>query len=141
MNDDAFYTTTRSHWRRRLAQVAASGACVALAACQTNAAVGARPGVSPGVVLGRVKANADHTSLVVVAIDRDTGRVAQRAFLTHSSYYALPMSAGHYKLYAFADLDRNGLRGVDEPSSLMFSMADDVHSGERIELPTMNLRP
>ena len=141
MNDNTFYTNTRSNWRRRLAQIAASGACVALAACQTSPTVGARSGVSPGVVLGRVKGNADQTSLVVVAIDRDTGRVAQRAFLAHSSYYALPMSAGRYKLYAFADLDRNGLRSADEPASLMFSMADDVHAGERIELPTMALRP
>jgi hypothetical protein len=140
MTSKEFYGTAPSTWRRTLARLAATGAITALAACQTTG-TGARTGPSSGVVLGRVKGNVDQSALVVVAIDRASGRIAQRAFLARSNYYAMPMTAGRYKLYAFADRDRNGVRGASEPASLVYSMADDLRSGERIELPAFVLKP
>jgi hypothetical protein len=124
-------------WRRNLARIAATGACAALAAC-------ASPGIRPardhqGTFTGRVKAAADSAAVVIVAIDKSNGRVAQRAFLPEAGNFAIPLDSGRYKLFAFADLDGNGTRSLNEPASDMFSVTNEVRPGDRIELPDLEL--
>lgn len=139
MKNKIIYGDVGHAWRRRLAQIAATGACAALAACQSPG-IGAAKVHAPGVITGRVKGLGTNSGpLVIVAVDRDSGRVAQRAFLARGDDYAIPMTAGRYKLYAFADLDRNGARSVGEPASLFYSISGDVKAGDRLELPALEL--
>ena len=140
MHDRSFYgehATTRGAWHRTLASIAATGACAVLAACQSPGIVGAR--ATQGTITGRVAADTDSASIVVVAIDRSNGRIAQRAFLPKPGKFSMPMTAGRYKLYAFADLDGNGARGGSEPASVVYSLVNEVRAGDRFELPAMEL--
>jgi hypothetical protein len=142
MSQTSFYSdhaARRGAWHRTLARIAATGACAALAACQSPGIVGSRTGATPGVVLGRVKGT-ETAPVVIVAIDRVNGRVAQRAFLPGPGDYAMPMTAGHYKLYAFADLDGNGTRGGTEPASPTYSISSELRPGDRLELPALQLQ-
>jgi hypothetical protein len=144
MSQTHFYSdhaARRGAWHRTLARIAATGACAALAACQSPGIVGSRTGATPGIVQGRVKsAGAESTPVVIVALDRASGHVAQRAYLPGPGEYAMPMTAGHYKLYAFADLDGNGTRGGGEPSSPTYSISGELRPGDRLELPALELR-
>jgi hypothetical protein len=124
-------------WRRTLAGIAATGACAALTACASPGIVSAR--AHQGTFTGRVKAAADSAAVVIVAIDRADGRVANRAFLPKAGDFAMPLNSGHYKLYAFADVDGNGARSRNEPASVMYSVTNEVRAGDRIELPELEL--
>jgi hypothetical protein len=136
MKTQDFYGTSRSAWRRALARIAATGAVAALAACQTPVAH-ERP---TAMVLGRVTVNAaDGAPILVVAFDRATGKVAHRAFLESQRAFAMRLYSGTYKFYACADENRDGHCGSAERRSVMYSLANAVHAGEVIQLPSFRL--
>ena len=136
MKTQDFYGTTASAWRRALARIAATGAVAALAACQTNV-VHERP---TGTVLGRVKnGDAERSPVLVVALDRDSGRIAHRAFLQNRTAFSMPLSPGRYKFYACADADRDGHCGGTEQRSVTYSLTNEVHAGDVIQMPSFDL--
>lgn len=139
MNDRGFFAehVTGLAWRRTLARLAAAGACAALTACASPGIVSARS--NQGTFTGRVKAAADSAAVVIVAIDRSNGRIANRTFLPKAGDFAMPLDSGHYKLYAFADIDGNGARSRNEPISRLYSVTNEVRAGDRIELPELDL--
>lgn len=139
MNDRGFFAehATGLAWRRTLARIAAAGACAALTACASPGIVSARS--NQGTFTGRVKAAADSAAVVIVAIDRSNGRVANRTFLPKAGEFAMPLNTGHYKLFAFVDVDGNGARSRNEPTSLLYSVTNEVRAGDRIELPELEL--
>jgi hypothetical protein len=138
MKTSDFYVTANSPWRRMWARMAATGAVIALAACQTNV-VHERP---TGTVMVRVKGGGpDNGPVVVLAIDRDSGRIARRAFAESKRVFSLPLESGNYKFYACADENRDGRCGGTETTSMMYALAGRVNAGDRIELPTFDLRP
>jgi hypothetical protein len=139
MNDRGFFAehVTGLAWKRTLARLAAAGACAALTACASPGIVSARS--NQGTFTGRVKAAADSAAVVIVAIDRSNGRIANRTFLPKAGDFAMPLDSGHYKLYAFADMDGNGARSRNEPISLLYSVTNEVRAGDRIELPEFDL--
>lgn len=139
MNDRGFFAehATGLAWRRTLARIAAAGACAALTACASPGIVSAR--ANQGTFTGRVKAAADSAAVVIVAIDRTNGRVANRTVLPKAGDFAMALNTGHYKLYAFADIDGNGARSRNEPISQLYSVTNEVRAGDRIELPELEL--
>ena len=139
MKDRNFFAAqlTGLTWRRTLSRLAATGACAALTACASPGIESAR--ANQGTFTGRVKAAAESAAVVIVAIDRSNGRVANRSFLAKAGEFAMPLDAGHYKLYAFADIDGNGARTRNEPISLLYSVTNEVRAGDRIELPEFEL--
>jgi len=137
MKTQDYYGTQQSTWRRTLSRIAATGAVVALAACQTNVNH-ERP---TGTVLGRVKSSSGgHSPMLVLAFDRGTGRVAHRAFLERGTAFSMPLYSGSYKFYACVDANRDGHCGRDEERSVMYSLRDEVHAGDIIQLPSFSLR-
>jgi len=137
MKTQDFYGTTQGAWRRTLARIAATGAVAALAACQTNVA----PARTTGVVLGRVRANdAVNGPLMVFALDRGTGKIAHRAFIETGSAFSMPLQSGTYKFYACIDENRDGHCGDTELRSIRYSLADELHAGEVIQMPTFHLQ-
>jgi len=133
-----FYVTSQSPWRRMWARMAATSAIVALAAGQASVA----HETSTATVLGRVKANPTATGpLLVVAIDRDTGRIAHRVFLETKRAFAIPLQSGRYKFYACSDDNRDGKCSASESTSVMYALAERINAGEVIQLPTFNLKP
>jgi hypothetical protein len=136
MKTQEFYGTRRSPWRRALSCIAATGAVAALSACQTNAAH-EQP---TGTVLGRVRAaSANDGPVMVVAIDRDTGRIAHRAFLESKRAFSMPLHSGHYKFYACSDDNRDGRCDGAESASVTYALTERVNAGDIIQLPTFNL--
>jgi hypothetical protein len=136
MKTQEFFGTSRSAWRRTLALIATTGAVAALAACQTNVAH-EQP---TGTVLGRVRAsNPDNGPVMVVAIDRESGTIAQRAFLESKRAFSMPLRSGHYKFYACSDDNRDGRCDGAESASVMYALAERVNAGDVIQLPTLNL--
>jgi hypothetical protein len=90
---------------------------------------------------GNVDATASGgASVVVVAFDRGASRIAHRAFLARDRDFALRLSAGRYKVYAFDDQDGNGALGTREPRSVVYTLAGSLRAGERRELPTLTIR-
>jgi hypothetical protein len=133
-----FYGTSQSAWRRLWTRMAATGAVVAMAACQTPVSHER----ATGTVLGRVKSSgSDNGPVMVVAIDRDTGRISHRAFLEAKRAFAIPLHSGRYKFYACSDDNRNGRCDGAENASVMFALAERVNAGDVIQLPTFNLQP
>jgi hypothetical protein len=130
-----YYGTRQSAWRRALAHIAATGAVVALAACQTHVAH-ERP---TGTVLGRVNANGSAAPVMVLALDRGTGKIVHRAFLGKRTAFSMPLTAGSYKFYACADADLDGVCGSAEPRSVLYSLSKPVMPGEIIQMPTFRL--
>ena len=135
MKTQDYYGTPKSAWRRALAHIAATGAVVALAACQTPIAH-ERP---TGTVLGRVNANGSAAPVMVLAVDRGTGRIVHRAFLGKRTAFSMPLTAGNYKFYACADADRDGVCGSDEQRSVLYSLSNAVTPGAIIQMPTFRL--
>jgi hypothetical protein len=132
-----FYATSTSPWRRMWMRMAATGAIAALAAGQT---AGAREHTT-ATVLGRVKSAEAHTGpVMVVAIDRDTGRIAHRAFLESKRAFAIPLHSGRYKFYACSDDNRDGQCSRAESASVMYALADRMNAGDVIQLPTFTLQ-
>jgi hypothetical protein len=136
MKTQDFYGTSQGAWRRTLARIAATGAVVALSACQTNVAH-ERP---TGTVLGRVKTvGAETAPVLVLAIDRGSGRIAQRAFLERSSAFAMPLYSGSYKFYACADANRDGHCASTERRTVLYALSNEVHAGDVIQMPAFQL--
>jgi hypothetical protein len=113
------------------------GACTAVAGCAT-----AKPATPrAGVLVGRVADDfSKNGPVVVVAIDQATGKIAHRAFLENHSYYSLIVPTGKYKVFAFADANRDGVRDSGELTSVLFAVSTRVGPTERIELPTLRTR-
>jgi len=136
MKTQDFYGTTHSAWRRALARVAATGAVAALAACQTNVAH-ERP---TGRVFGRVHNDAaPGTPVVVFAFDRGTGQVVHRVFLEKSAAFSMPLHSGRYRFYACADSNRDGRCGGEEARSAMYTLTNEMHAGDVIQMPSFTL--
>jgi hypothetical protein len=137
MKTQDYYGTTQGAWRRTLARIAATGAVVALTACQATV-VHERP---TATVLGRVKTSgAANSPVLVLAFDRGTGKLANRAFLGSQSTFAMRLYSGAYKFYACNDQDSNGHCGDSELRSVMYSLSDPVNAGDVIQLPTFRLQ-
>jgi hypothetical protein len=79
------------------------------------------------------------TPIVVVALDRHAGRVVQRTFLETKRDFRMAMRPGHYKVYAFADANRNGKRDAGEASSVLYSISTPLRAGEQLELPAITI--
>jgi hypothetical protein len=113
------------------------GACTAVAGCATPATTTPREGVLVGRIASDFSANGP---VVVVAIDQASGKVAHRAFLENESYYHLIVPTGKYKVFAFADANRDGVRDAGEVASVLYAVSTRVGPTERIEVPTLNTR-
>lgn len=123
--------------RRAAVMLTAAAAAIALAACQ-----GAPAPSATGTLVGHVKFTSKLASpIVVVAVDKSTGRVVHRAFLESNRAFRLPMDAGRYKFFAFADVNRDGELEPNEPVSVVYSLADEIRVGESLELPTLDVKP
>jgi hypothetical protein len=118
------------------------GFCLALAGCQHLAKDVDEPHATATAELrGRVSATTEGTApIVVVTIDRDARKIMHRAFLATDRIYALPVPAGHYKVYAFMDRNRDGALGAQEPRSVVYALASGLRAGDRLELPTLTIR-
>jgi hypothetical protein len=135
---DFYATPGGGAWRRALASIAATGAVAALAACQANVT----HEDPTGTVLGRVRAPAtEHSPVLVLAVDRGTGRVAHRAFLGRGTAFALPLHPGRYKFHACADANADGRCNADEALSATYSLTNEVRAGDVIQMPTITLEP
>lgn len=132
-----FYGAGNSAWRRALARIAATGAVVALSACQTTVPRDR----NSGEVLGRVETGGAIASpLMVVAIDRESGQIVHRVFLgPNHRAFSIPLAAGHYKFFACADDNQDGRCNAEERTSVMYTLVNDVRAGEGIELPSIRL--
>ena len=116
----------------------ALGCALALAGCQTasTATAGAEP--ARGLLVGSV-AHAAPDPVIVVVLERATNRIVHRAFLEKRRLYRLPLEAGSYKVFAFADTDRDGSAGAEELVSATYSVATPLAAGEVLELPSLPL--
>ena len=98
------------------------------------------PSATFALLVGKVSADTDmNTSIVVLAVDSH-GKVAHRVFLESKRAFQMPLAPGSYKLYAFADANRDGRRGADEAVSVMYTLATPVRAGEMLELPAFDIR-
>lgn len=131
-----FYGTTQGAWRRTLARIAATGTVATLAACQTNVAHD-RP---TATVLGRVRTTSTgNAPIMVLAVDRGSGKVAHRVFLGSGSAFSMPLFSGNYKFYACADANQDGHCGSTELRSVTYSLTNEVHAGDVIQMPSFSL--
>jgi hypothetical protein len=112
-----------------------AGFCLAFAGCQALD----QPRSMNAELRGQVTWP-ENAPIVVVAFERGASRIAHRAFLAGDRSFALPLTAGLYKIYAFADQDRDGSLGAGEPRSQMYALASPLRAGERRELPPLSLR-
>jgi hypothetical protein len=78
--------------------------------------------------------------VVVMVVNRNTGKVAQRVFLESKRAFQMPVLPGNYRFYAFADANRNGLRDAGEAVSVAYALTSPLRAGEMLELPTFELR-
>jgi hypothetical protein len=117
---------------------AAALSCLTVTGCQSLEA----SRVMNAELRGEVAATADqqHTSIVVVAIDRGAGKIVHRAFIANGQDFALRLAAGRYKVYAFDDQDHDGALGSGEPRSVVYALAASLRAGERRELPVLTIR-
>ena len=113
------------------------GGCTAVAGCASAVTVPPTAGELVGRVADDLSANGP---VVVVAIDQSSGKIAHRAFLESESYYHLLVPAGKYKVFAFADANRDGVRDSDEVTSVLYAISTRVGPTERIEVPTLRVR-
>ena len=93
---------------------------------------------APAWLSGRVIAS-DAAPIVVVAIDRRAGRITHRVFQEMAGTFRMPLDAGEYRFYAFADADRDGNLGPGEAASALYSLAGALQAGERVELPALRI--
>jgi hypothetical protein len=123
--------------KRALARALALATGAGLTACQTIDIQ-----FAPHALLtGRVHAAQDSGGpVVIVALDGASGRVVHRAFLETERSYSLRVATGTYKLFAFADHDRNGALDDGEACSPLYALATPVRAYERLELPTIEIR-
>jgi hypothetical protein len=106
------------------------------------AAAAAQSASTLALLIGSVSSVGETSApIVVVAVDQKAGRVLHRTFLEKNRAFRMPMVPGRYKLYAFADANRNGVRDANEASSVMYAIATPLRAGEQIELPALKIRP
>jgi hypothetical protein len=117
--------------------VAILGGCATVAGCASAVIIPSDAGELVGHVAGDLSANGP---VVVVVIDQASGKIAHRAFLESESYYHLPVPPGKYKVFAFADANRDGVRDSDEVASVLYAISTRVGPTERIEVPTLRVR-
>jgi hypothetical protein len=107
----------------------------------TLAAATAWPSNSYALLLGSVSASTAVASpVVVMVVNRNTGKVAQRAFLESKRAFQMPVLPGNYRFYAFADANRNGLRDAGEAVSVAYALTSPLRAGEQLELPAFEIR-
>lgn len=107
----------------------------------TCAAAAAWPSNVYAVLLGSVSAtSATESPVVVTVVNRNTGKVAQRAFLESERAFRITLVPGNYRFYAFADANRNGVRDPEEAVSVAYALANPLRAGETIELPAFDIR-
>lgn len=128
--------------RKRVVQAALAltlaGAGGSLTGCQTIDIT--QPALN-GMLTGRVTTPAvGNEPVVVVAIDRASGKVAHRAFLEAQRDYSIRVRSGSYQLFAFEDRDRDGVRGATEPVSLLYTIATPVRANDKVEMPPLTIR-
>jgi hypothetical protein len=119
----------------------AAGSALVLGACATSPAPRDTPLFeSSGLLLGHVNFTSKLAApIVVVALDQTNGKIVHRAFLEANRAFQLPLAAGHYKFYAFADVNRDGVLSADEPASVMYSLSDEIRAGGTLELPALRV--
>ena len=93
------------------------------------------------LLMGRVHATQETGDpVVIVALDGASGRIVHRVFLEKQRSFSLRVPTGTYKLFAFADHDRNGKLDDGEASSALYALATPVRAYDRLELPTIEIR-
>lgn len=121
--------------------VLAMGGSLMLAACQTRPDVRAVcPLDTTGVLVGRVETESGITGpFVVVARERESGKVAHRTFIEDTRAFAMLMNAGRYDFFAFSDVDGNGRRDPDEPASAIYALRSEIRAADFVELPPLHI--
>jgi hypothetical protein len=98
------------------------------------------PAATSALLVGSVSSSAAISApIVVVALDRRAGKVVHRTFLETQRGFRMPVAPGSYKLYAFADTNRNGVRESTEAVSVMYAIASPLRAGEELELPALRI--
>ena len=121
----------------RFARPARTAAASMILALTTAAAW---PAATSALLVGSVSSSAAISGpIVVVALDRHAGRIVQRTFLETRRDFHMPVAPGSYKLYAFADSNRNGVRESTEAVSVMYAIASPLRAGEQLELPALRI--
>jgi hypothetical protein len=117
----------------RPARIAAASMILALAA------TAAWPSSTFALLLGSVSTSAS-SPIVVMVVNRGTGKIVQRAFLETDRAFSMPVVPGNYRFYAFADGNRNGVREPHEAMSVAYTLATPLRAGEMVELPALEIR-
>jgi hypothetical protein len=103
------------------------------------ALVSGQAAAAPAKLSGRVLASSS-APIVIVAVDRQTGRIVHRCFLDRPGEFHMPLDPGRYGLFAYSDENRDGIRNVGDPSSPLYVLAAPVRSGDQLELPPLAIR-
>ena len=127
----------------RTIKLITAASVLVLCACATSPTPRETPLLdSSGLLLGRVSSTSKLAApIVIVARDQTNGKIVHRAFLETNRAFQLPLAAGHYKFFAFADVNRDGILGADEPASVVYSLSDEIRTGEKLELPALRVDP
>lgn len=105
------------------------------------AATAAWPSSVYALLTGSVSASSEMSApIVVMAVDRVTGKVVQRVFLDKNRSFHMPLVPGDYRFYAFADTNRDGLRESGESVSVAYKLSTPLRAGEQLELPVLNIQ-
>jgi phosphate/sulfate permease len=118
----------------RFARPARTAAASMILALATTAAW---PAATSALLVGSVSSTAISAPIVVVALDRRAGKIVHRTFLETQRGFRMAVAPGSYKLYAFADANRNGVREPTEAVSVMYAIASPLRAGEELELPVL----
>jgi hypothetical protein len=95
---------------------------------------------SSGLLLGWVSAPSQMPGpFIVAAIDRDNGTITQRAFVERPGAFEMRIATGNYKFIAFADSNRDGELGRNEPVSLRMVLDAPIQAGDMLALPTFEV--
>jgi len=106
-----------------------------------GAAATAWPSSVYALLMGSVSVGtANPSPVVLMIVNRNTGKVAQRAFFESERAFQIPLVPGDYRFYAFADANRNGVRDPDEAVSVAYALRDPLRAGEKLELPALDIR-
>ena len=123
----------------RILKLVAAGSVLALYGCQT-APRDARQFEPAGTLFGRVSSTSKLAApTVVVVLNQTDDKIVHRAFLETNRAFRLPLAEGRYKLFAFEDMNRDGVLGAGEPASVMYSLSDKIRADEKLELPTLRV--
>ena len=100
------------------------------------ALVSAQSASAPATLSGRVLTNSS-APVVIVAVDRATGRIVHRCFLERAGEFRMPLDPGRYGFYAYADQNRDGLRDAGDTWSPLYVLAEPLRAGDQLELPPL----